>query len=224
MFNDQRTGRNILHNGWRVTLGEVDFAFRTAGLGTAPLAEPEAEELVSPGDASTPTASPVRSGAAGRWGAAGQPLHRPRRPHGNAHASTVYVVESLEPVLRCTKCGYDANGPRQKSCRNCGASLGGNIPYYPHYRVKESVDEQTFEAERQLIGLSHPHALLPREAFSETPYGNVARYYVVGPEAPPQLAATIRVPQEMPARAGVDAATCARHGLPARQRRGVGAD
>jgi len=22
----------------------------------------------------------------------------------------VYVVESLEPVLRCTKCGYDANG------------------------------------------------------------------------------------------------------------------
>jgi serine/threonine protein phosphatase PrpC len=195
--NDQRTGRNILHNGWRVTLGEMDFAFRTAGLGTAPLSEPEAAELVSPGERPPRLPAPSDLGPLAD-GALLDNRYIVLEGHTETPMVNIYVVESLEPVLRCTKCGYDANGPRQKSCRNCGASLGGTIPYYPHYRVKESVDEQIFEAERRLIGLSHPHALLPREAFSETPYGNVARYYVVGPEAPPQLAATIRVPQEMP--------------------------
>jgi len=196
--NDQRTGRNILRNGWRVTLGEVDLAFRTAGLGTAPLAEPEAEALISPGDRLPRLRAPSDLGPLAD-GALLDNRYIVLEGHTETPIVNIYVVESLEPVLRCTKCGYDANGPRQKSCRNCGASLGGNIPYYPHYRVKESVDAQAFEAERHLIGLSHPHALLPREAFSETPYGNVARYYVVGPEAPPQLAATIRAPQEMPA-------------------------
>jgi PPM family protein phosphatase len=195
--NDQRTGRNILHNGWRVTLGEMDLAFRTAGLGTAPLSEPEAAEFVSPGERPPRLPAPSDLGPLAD-GALLDNRYIVLEGHTETPMVNIYVVESLEPVLRCTKCGYDANGPRQKSCRICGASLGGNIPYYPHYRVKESVDEQIFEAERRLIGLSHPHALLPREAFSETPYGNVARYYVVGPEAPPQLAATIRVPQEMP--------------------------
>jgi serine/threonine protein phosphatase PrpC len=195
--NDQRTGRNILRNGWRVTLGEVDFAFRTAGLGTAPLAEPEAEQLISPGDRAPRLRTPSDLGPLAD-GALLDNHYIVLEGRTETPMVNVYVVESLEPVLRCTKCGYDANGPRQRSCRNCGASLGGTIPYFPHYRVKESVDEQAFQAERHLIGLSHPHALLPREAFTETPYGSVARHYVVGPEVPPQLAATIRAPQEMP--------------------------
>ncbi len=195
--NDQRTGRNILRNGWRVTLGEVDFAFRTAGLGTAPLAEPETEGLVSAGDQLTRLRASSDLGPLAD-GAMLDNRYIVLEGRTETPMINIYVVESLEPVLRCTKCGYDANGPRQRSCRNCGASLGGTIPYFPHYRVKESVDEQAFQAERHLIGLSHPHALLPREAFSETPYGSVARYYIVGPEIPPQLAATIRAPQEMP--------------------------
>jgi predicted component of type VI protein secretion system len=50
--NGQPTGRNILRNGWRVTLGEFSLTFRTAGLGTAPLAEPEVE--VMPAGAESP--------------------------------------------------------------------------------------------------------------------------------------------------------------------------
>ena len=195
--NGQRTGRNILRNGWLVTLGELNFAFRTAGLSTAPLADLDSVEMTRPSPhVPQPLApdefAPLPEGAllADRYIVLDA---RSETPSLNS-----YTVESLYPILRCSQCGYDANGPERKTCRNCGASLTNSMPFYPHYRVKESLDETSFEAERQLIGLSHPNALLPREAFAEAPYGEAIRYYVAGPESPPMLAANLRVPQEMP--------------------------
>jgi protein phosphatase len=194
--NGQPTGRNILRNGWRVTLGEFSLTFRTAGLGTAPLAEPEVE--VMPAGAESPHVL-VPSGLAPLPdGAVLMNRYLVLETHAETPTLNMYVAESLQPVLRCAKCGYDSNEPRQKACRNCGASLADNVPYYPHYQIKESLDPQIFDSERQLIGLSHPSALLPRQSFSETPYGNTPRYYIVGPEVPPQLAATLRGPRELP--------------------------
>lgn len=197
LVNGMRTGRSILRNGWRVTLGELELAFRTAGLGTAPLTDVESAEMAQPGLRAPQLAV-----------AAGVPL----LPEGtlladryivlDSRSETLslnsYIVESLYPALRCAQCGYDANGPERKTCRNCGGSLSSSVSFYPHYRIKEGPDEEAFGAERQLIGLSHPNVLLPHEAFDETPYGEAIRHYVVGPEAPPMLAADLRVPQEMP--------------------------
>jgi serine/threonine protein phosphatase PrpC len=194
--NGQRTGRNILRNGWHVMLGELDFIFRTAGLGTAPLADLDNEmaqpSLYVPQMAAPDEFAPLPEGAllAERYIVLDA---RSETPSLNS-----YMVESLHSVLRCAQCGYDANGPERQTCRNCGASLTNSIPFYPHYRVKESLDDTSLEAERQLIGLSHPNALLPREAFAEAPYGGAIRYYVAGPEVPPMLAANLRAPQEMP--------------------------
>ena len=193
--NGQPTGRNILRNGWRVTLGEFSLTFRTAGLGTAPLAEPEVE--VIPAGESPHVLVP--SGLAPLPdGAVLMNRYLVLETHTGTSTLNTYIAEGLQPVLRCAKCGYDSNEPRQKACRNCGASLADNAPYYPHYQIKESLDPQIFDSERQLIGLSHPSALLPRQSFSETPYGNTLRYYIVGPEVPPQLAATLRGPRELP--------------------------
>ena len=193
--NGQPTGRNILRNGWRVTLGELNLKFRTAGLGTAPLAEPEVEAI--PPGAETPHV-PAPSGLAPLPdGAVLMNRYLVLETHSETPSLNKYVAEGLQPVLRCAKCGSDSNEPRQKACRNCGASLADNTPYYPHYQIKESLDPQIFDSERQLIGLSHPNALLPRQSFSETPYGNAPRYYIVGPEVPPQLAATLRGPREL---------------------------
>ena len=196
-INGERTGRNILRNGWHVTLGELDLTYRTAGLGTAPLADLESMEITQPGlHAPHPAVPaglvPLPEGA----------LLADRYIILDSRSETLslnsYTVESLQPVLRCAQCSYDANAPERKTCRNCGGSLADSIPYYPHYRVKETLDEESFGAERQLIGLSHPNVLLPREAFAEIPYGDAIHYYIVGPEVPPMLAANLRVPQEMP--------------------------
>ena len=194
--NGQPTGRNILRNGWRVTLGELNFTYRTAGLGTAPLAEPEVEVMAA-GIEAPPALTP--SGLAPLPdGAVLTNRYVVLETRSETPSLNTYVAESIQPVLRCAKCGYDANEPRQKVCRNCGASLADNAPYYPHYQIKESLDAEAFDSERQLIGLSHPSALLPRQSFTETPYGNTPRHYIVGPEVPPQLAATLRGPRELP--------------------------
>jgi len=194
--NGQRTGRNILRNGWRVTLGEVEFTFRTAGLGTAPLTDLEQEAAAQPAESFAPPAesdfAPLPNGAllANRYLVI--------ETRSEAPSLNSYVVESFQPVLRCAQCGDDGNSPERKTCRICGASLAGSMVYYPHYHVRESADEKAFNMELRLIGLSHPNVLLPREAFDEIPYGAVIRHYVVEPETPLQIAANLRVPQEMP--------------------------
>jgi protein phosphatase len=194
--NGQRTGKNILRNGWRMTLGELDLTFRTAGLGTAPLAEPESAEVTQPTQRAPQLAEESRV-ALLPDGALLADHYVVLEAHSETPALNSYVVESFQAMLRCAQCGHDTNSLERKTCRNCGAPLVGSMPYYPHYHIKESLDEGTFGAERQLIGLSHPNVLLPRDAFAEIPYGDAIRYYLVGPEAPSQLAANIRVPQEM---------------------------
>lgn len=193
--NGQQTGHNILRNGWRLTLGEVDLTFRTAGLGTAPLSELESESA-SPG-ARAPRPSEAAGFAPLPEGAVLMSHYIVLEAHAESPTRNTYVAESLQPVLRCPQCGFDGNDARQKTCRNCSSLLTESVPYYPHYHVKETSDEGSLSAERQLVGLSHPNALLPRYAFAETPYGNTSRYYIVEPESP-QLAATLRVPQELP--------------------------
>jgi len=194
-LNGQQTGRNILRNGWRLSLGECDLIFRTAGIGTAPLADVETEEaqlgMPGPRPSATDSFGPLADGAVlmDNYIVLESRVESPTR--------NTYVAESLTPVLACGQCGFDANEARQKTCRNCGALLADSVPYYPHYRIKESVNEQDLSVERQLVGLSHPDVLLPRQAFTETPFGVLPRYYVVEPEVP-QLAASLRVPQEMP--------------------------
>lgn len=193
--NGQQTGRNILRNGWQLTLGDFDFTFRTAGIGTAPLADFESEEAPSGPQAPRPLAAegfaPLPDGAVlmNNYIVLESRAESPTR--------NTYIAESIEPVLACGQCGFDTNEAKRKTCRNCGASLADSVPYYPHYHIKESVDEEALSVERQLVGLSHPNALLPRQAFAETPYSNIPRYYIVEPEAP-QLAASLRVPQEIP--------------------------
>jgi serine/threonine protein phosphatase PrpC len=194
--NGQPTGRNILRNGWRVTLGELNLTYRTAGLGTAPLSEPEAEMLES--GAQAPRAPLPSELTPLPDGAVLMNRYIVLETHSETPSLNTYVAESIQAVLRCAKCGSDANEPRQKACRNCGASLADNAPYYPHYQIKESLEAGIFDSERQLIGLSHPSALLPRQSFTETPYGSTPRHYIVGPEVPPQLAATLRGPKELP--------------------------
>ena len=194
--NGQPTGRNILRNGWRVTLGELDLTYRTAGLGTAPLSEPEAEMLES--GAPAPRAPMPSELTPLPDGAVLMNRYIVLETRSETPSLNTYVAESIQTVLRCARCGSDANEPRQKACRNCGASLADITPYYPHYQIKESLEAGIFESERQLIGLSHPSALLPRQSFTETPYGSTPRYYIVGPEVPPQLAAALRGPKELP--------------------------
>ncbi len=191
--NGQQTGRNILRNGWRLTLGDCDLIFRTAGIGTAPLADFEGEA------ATWPAPRPSVSEGFGLLpdGAVLTNNYIVLESHSESPTHNTYVAESLTPVLACGQCGFDANDARQKTCRNCGASLADSVPFYPHYRIKESAEEGALDAERQLVGLSHPNALLPRQAFTEAPVGGTPRYYIVEPEAP-QLAASLRGPQEMP--------------------------
>lgn len=193
--NGQQTGRNILRNGWRLTLGDCDLVFRTAGIGTAPLTDFESE--------STPSAVPMPRPSVSEGfgplpdGAVLTNNYIILESHSESPTYNTYVAESITPVVACGQCGFDANDARQKTCRNCGASLADSVPFYPHYRIKESAEEGAFSMERQLVGLSHPNALLPRQAFTEAPLGGAARYYIVEPEAP-QLAASLRGPQEIP--------------------------
>ena len=191
--NGQQTGRNVLHNGWRLTLGELDLTYRTAGLGTAPLSDVESEASARvPAPRPSPSIDfgllPEGAVLMDRYIVLESRLETPTR--------NSYVAESLVPILNCAQCGADAGDPRQKKCQNCGASLAESVPFYPHYHIKESQNEQDLSAERQLVGLSHPNALLPRQAFAETPFGSFPRYYIVEPEAP-HLAATLHVPQEL---------------------------
>jgi serine/threonine protein phosphatase PrpC len=193
--NGQQVGRSILRNGWRLTLGEVDLSFRTAGLGTAPLAEPE--HMPGQSGEGVPRPSLAAGFAPLPDGAVLGNRYVVLEPHAETSLRNLYIVESMLPVLNCPQCGFETAETRQRVCRTCGAPLAEALPFYPHYRIKETAHERDLDAERQLIGLSHPNALLPRFAFAETPFGNTPRYYIVEPEAP-QLAATLRAPQELP--------------------------
>ncbi|MFQ6100549.1 MAG: Stp1/IreP family PP2C-type Ser/Thr phosphatase [Anaerolineae bacterium] len=109
----------------------------------------------------------------------------------------VYLVEDATSVRLCPNCQAETSDRQEQFCSSCGADISDIEPVYLRYLVQESADEQTFAAEAQILGmrLEHPGLLLPREIFSEAPYGP-PRYYRVEPEFSPPLATSLPVPQE----------------------------
>jgi serine/threonine protein phosphatase PrpC len=109
-----------------------------------------------------------------------------------------YVVEDTAPVRLCPNCRVEVGNSEERFCSFCGADLSNVEPLHLHYLATESDDEQAFETEAQLLGMSleHPALLLPRDVFSETPYGP-PRHYLVEQEFPPPLASSLSVPQEL---------------------------
>ena len=108
-----------------------------------------------------------------------------------------YLVEDTVPVRLCPNCQAEIAGTGEQFCSFCGADLSNVEPLHLRYLIQESVDEQAFAMEAQLLqmGLEHPGLLLPHAVFAEAPYGP-ARHYRVGPEFPPPLADSLTVPQE----------------------------
>jgi protein phosphatase len=66
------------------------------------------------------------------------------------------------------------------------------------YIAQESVDEENFATEAQLLRLrlDHPALILPHDAFVESPYGP-PRGYLIEAEFTPPLASSLAVPQEL---------------------------
>ncbi len=112
--------------------------------------------------------------------------------------SNVYLVEDTAPVRLCPNCQAETSDPQERFCSLCGGDLSDVEPSHFCYLMQESVDEQTFEVEAQLLGmhLEHPGLLLPRDVFVEAPYGP-PRHYLVEPEFSPPLAASLPVPREL---------------------------
>jgi serine/threonine protein phosphatase PrpC len=111
--------------------------------------------------------------------------------------SNLYLVEDTMPVNLCPNC-HETSDPKERFCAFCGADVSGLEPLYMRYLALERADEQAFAAEAQLLAmrLAHPALLLPRDVFVETPYG-APRHYLVGPEFPPQPAASLATPQKL---------------------------
>ena len=110
----------------------------------------------------------------------------------------VYLVEDNTPVRLCPHCQAETPDPQERFCSLCGADLSDVEPLHIHYLMQESADERAFAVEAQLLEmrLEHPGLLLPREVFTEAPYGPT-RHYMVGPEFSPPLASSLPVPQEL---------------------------
>lgn len=110
----------------------------------------------------------------------------------------VYLVEDTASVRICPNCRAEVADPEERFCFLCGADLSGVAPLYLRYVVRESGDERAFAQEAQLLEmrLEHPGLLLPRDIFTEAPYGPPRRYRVE-PEFSPPLAASLSVPQEL---------------------------
>lgn len=111
--------------------------------------------------------------------------------------SNLYLVEDTQPVNLCPNC-HKTSDPQEKFCAFCGADVSGLEPLYMRYLALERADEQAFAAEAQLLAmrLTHPALLLPHDVFVETPYV-ASRSYLVGPEFPPQPAASLTTPQKL---------------------------
>lgn len=110
-----------------------------------------------------------------------------------------YLVEETQPVRLCPQCGAEARSPEERYCTSCGANLSAAMPVRMRYRVRESAQEQAFRTFAILLqaGVAHPGLFLPREVFTEAPYGP-SRAYSVEPEQVPTSAASVPVPQEIP--------------------------
>jgi serine/threonine protein phosphatase PrpC len=108
----------------------------------------------------------------------------------------IYLVEDIVLVRLCSNCRTETFNSQERFCSSCGADLSDIEPLHLRYLVRESVDEQAFATETQLLEmhLEHPALLLPHDTFVEAPYGS-PRHYLVEPEFTPPLATALPVPQ-----------------------------
>lgn len=110
-----------------------------------------------------------------------------------------YLAEDTQPVRLCPQCHAESRSSEERFCASCGADLSAVPPVFLRYRVRESADERAFAVPAALLqaGVDHPGLFLPREVFTEAPYGP-PRAYSVEPEQPPTPATSLPVPQETP--------------------------
>ena len=113
----------------------------------------------------------------------------------------VYRVRDRQPVRRCPNadCGAMVSNSQEAYCPNCGAKLAAQ-PVYLTYLLREAADPAKFSVQAQLLEqkLDHPGLLLPADHFTEKPYADSRRAYLVVPEFSPPLANTLPVPQKLP--------------------------
>jgi serine/threonine protein phosphatase PrpC len=112
----------------------------------------------------------------------------------------VYLVAGGEPYLICPQCDTLLRAEGRTTCDVCHASLAGAPLLTASYVLKESPGGRQLAAETAIarLGLEHPALLAPIDAFSERPYGELLRDYVVAPEPPPLKAGDLSLPQELP--------------------------
>jgi serine/threonine protein phosphatase PrpC len=115
----------------------------------------------------------------------------------NEHLNT-YLVEDTVSVRLCFNCQAQTHDPQEKFCPSCGADLAGVEPLRLHYQIMESISEQAFAVESQLLKmhLRYPGLLLPHDAFEESPYGPI-RHYLVESELALPLATSLSIPQDL---------------------------
>ena len=115
---------------------------------------------------------------------------------GSEH--NVYDAEGTVPVYPCPNldCGH-VNDAEQTRCQECGMSLDGVVPVRRRYQVYEYRQFSTIEVAAAMAeaGLKHPGLLVP-DFFSETPYGDQPRHYLVLPGSLSVLANQVQVPQK----------------------------
>jgi len=110
----------------------------------------------------------------------------------------VYLIEDLIPARRCQHCNTVIVDAQEPFCTACGADLSSVQPVNLRYLVEETPNGQKFTLESWLIGraLQHPGLLLPKDIFTESPYGTERQYRVI-PEFPLPVATDMSVPQEL---------------------------
>lgn len=111
----------------------------------------------------------------------------------------IYGVEETRPIFPCPnlECGYLENPAGEQDCSSCGAPLNDVMPIHRRHQLHEYRDSSDVAMVAHMVelGLNHPGLLLHRY-FSERPYGNKDRYYLVLPDPMPTLASKIPLPQK----------------------------
>jgi protein phosphatase len=112
----------------------------------------------------------------------------------------VYIVEELGATFPCPNpaCGYTENTSGDSICRACGSELHGVVPLRRRYQLHEYRESAGLQAAARATtqGLQHV-ALLPHVYFSEKPYTDEERYYIMLPETTLPSAELLPLPQKL---------------------------
>ncbi len=112
----------------------------------------------------------------------------------------IYIVEDLKAIFPCPNpaCGYTENTTGEVACRACGTLLRGVAPLRRRYQLHEYREDAHLQAAVRAAahGLHHM-ALLPHTYFSERPYGDEERHYIMLPEVVLPSAEDLPTPQTL---------------------------